>query len=176
MFQFSPDLFAFPFNFHNFAGIFCFIQQIIGQEIVKAVRPGDNVTLQCNVNMGAGTFTHWLQFCNNKPIVVIKPSISGARFQFKLSNEHSCYHLKIINITVADLCMYNSAKAEKAGVKYKYQFGEQFTRLTLEGKANSFNEVLITAHTSNLNSLQNRINKTGYHISHLVPMEQIRAL
>lgn len=124
---------------------------------MKAVRPGDSVTLKCNVNMPPDTFTHWLQFCNNKPLVVVQEK---TQFKFTLSNEHSCYHLEITNITKADLCVYNSAKAERAGEKYKYEFGEQFTRLTLEGKANSFNEVLITVHTGNLNRLQNGIIKT----------------
>lgn len=108
------------------------------------VTPGENYTLECDVEMGADTTTQWLQFCNDIPLVVVKQK--EARFKFEPSRERNCQNLEITNITMAELCLYNSAKAKKEDkeLKYKYEFGERFTRVKLKGKANRFNEVLIT--------------------------------
>ncbi|XP_073716097.1 uncharacterized protein [Misgurnus anguillicaudatus] len=122
--------------------VFLFRQTIIlGVEVEIKVRPGDNITVYCDLPLTRGTHIVWIKNCSheNHPSLIIDQRIMSSEpipnFSFLQNSKINSIDLHITNITVSDLGLYYCAEFKRGlndiGTSEVYYYGNQTTRLSL---------------------------------------------
>ncbi|XP_076585766.1 uncharacterized protein LOC143320171 [Chaetodon auriga] len=130
--------------------------QITGSVLEVTVRPGDDITLQCDCKLSTGVYIVWYRNCSheNQPSLLfklIRNSLKdpGAdlnehsrifpRFRFVRNFSSESYDLLIKNITDSDEGLYYCATEQKKvddkdfiAERYDYRYGNVTTRITLD--------------------------------------------
>ncbi|XP_056303522.1 uncharacterized protein LOC130215676 isoform X1 [Danio aesculapii] len=124
--------------------VLCSLRRISGEEVEMKVRPGENLTLYCDLSLTAGSFISWIRNCSheNQPSLVMDYKIfeTTKHFSFIHNTANNSHDLHITNISVSDLGLYYCVKTENkvnkdergiiSGSKL-YQYGNRTTRLSL---------------------------------------------
>ncbi|XP_067298042.1 uncharacterized protein [Pseudorasbora parva] len=138
-----------------FMCVLLFIQnRIYGAEIEIKVRPGDNITLYCDLPVTLGYSFLWIRNCSheNQPSLVIdwrKWNLElFPRFSSVYNHSSNSNYLHITNISVSDLGLYYCAemgtevyKDEKGIISSSevYNYGKRTTRLSLAERSGPLN-------------------------------------
>uniref|UniRef100_A0A671QML3 Ig-like domain-containing protein n=1 Tax=Sinocyclocheilus anshuiensis TaxID=1608454 RepID=A0A671QML3_9TELE len=124
-------------------------KRINGAEVEMKVRPGDNITLYCDRSVTFSSSIVWIRNCSheNQPSLIIgfrKLDLEiFQRFSFIHNTYNNSFDLHITNISVSDLGLYycveeeNKLHEDEKGLisqSIVYYYGNQTTRLSLEGK------------------------------------------
>ncbi|XP_073805570.1 uncharacterized protein isoform X3 [Danio rerio] len=127
--------------------LLCSLRRITGEEVEMKVRPGENITLYCDLSLPTsptGSLIFWIRNCSheNQPSLVIDFKIFDTVKRFSLIHNPTInsYDLHITNISVSDLGLYYCVKTENkvnqdekgfiSGSAF-YQYGNRTTRLSL---------------------------------------------
>ncbi|XP_067298888.1 uncharacterized protein [Pseudorasbora parva] len=128
------------------------LNRIYGAEIEVKVRPGDNITLYCDLPVTHGYHFLWIRNCsheNQPPFVLdlMKWNLDiFPRFSSVYNNVSNSIDLYITNISVSDLGLYYCAemgtkvyKDEKGIISSSevYNYGKRTTRLSLAEQVTS---------------------------------------
>ncbi|XP_065110981.1 uncharacterized protein [Paramisgurnus dabryanus] len=121
---------------------FLLFSQIYGADIEMKVRPGDNITLHCDLPLTRGLNIVWMKNSSYEflpSIIIDHRKETFRRFSFPKNSNINSFDLHITNITVFDLGLYYCVEYDRKlnnAEKGKYQsdlyyYGNRTTRLFL---------------------------------------------
>jgi len=139
--------------FCTFTGVLLFIQiRVYGAEVEMKVRPGDSITLYCDLSLTLGSRFVWIRNSSleNQPSLVIDIRKGWKweleifkRFCFVYNCSSNSNDLHITNISVSDLGLYYCGEVETKVNKDEegiisssevYYYGNRTTRLSFAGE------------------------------------------